>query len=728
MLTLLGVGTLFYALVTVTEFFVGGHLAELLEERRTRKMIDSLTDHYLICGFGRVGRQVARDLRAAGAKYVVVDNNPENRDLAQGIGVRFIEGEPSEDEMLRSAGIDKARGVIACVDSDAENIFITLTARQMRPDINIVARAAVEDSEGKLRRAGADRVISPYKASGAEMARLALHPQVSGMLDVAPEYRMEEIEVSAGCEGAGHEDRRRARRRDHRRAAPARRHVRRPARLGDRAARRRRARRHGHRPHHGPPRGALRAAGRGARIVNPVAELRAAVEAAAGALREDGAVPGTAPTLERPPKPEFGDYSTNAAMLLAPMLGQPPREIAQRLGEELAAKLPGRLERFEVAGPGFVNLFLADDWHRAALEHVIEAGDAFGAGGATAPEKVLVEFVSANPTGPPHAGHARNAAYGDSLGRVLSLHGHAVTREYYVNDFGSQVVRFGESIQARARGEEVPEDGYQGDYIQELAAEIPDAATGDVREIARAGVEIMLARARESLHAFGVDFDAWFSEASLHDGEPSGVDRAFAQLEAHGHTYRSEGALWLRTTAFGDDKDRVLERSSGEHTYFASDIAYHEEKRGRGFDRLINVWGADHHGHVRRMKIVYEALGGDPDQLELVIMQFVHLVEHGERSSMSKRAGEFVTLDELRRPDRRRRRALVPAPALARHDDRARRRPGARGVQREPRLLRAVRPRADRLDARQGGGGARRGGARARSATAVGSCTRPSAR
>jgi voltage-gated potassium channel len=203
LLTLLGVGTLFYALVTVTEFFVGGHLAELLDERRTRKMIDSLSDHYLICGFGRVGRQVARDLRAAGAKYVVVDSNPENRELAQGIGVRFIEGEPSEDEMLRAAGIDKARGVIACVDSDAENIFITLTARQLRPDINIVARAAVEDSEAKLRRAGADRVISPYKASGAEMARLALHPQVSGMLDVAPEYRMEEIEVTPGSEGAG---------------------------------------------------------------------------------------------------------------------------------------------------------------------------------------------------------------------------------------------------------------------------------------------------------------------------------------------------------------------------------------------------------------------------------------------------------------------------------------------------------------------------------------------
>jgi arginyl-tRNA synthetase len=381
--------------------------------------------------------------------------------------------------------------------------------------------------------------------------------------------------------------------------------------------------------------------------VNPVAELRAAVEAAAGALRDDSAAPGTAPTLERPPKAEFGDYSTNAAMLLAPVLGQPPRDIAQRLGETLAETLPGRLERFEVAGPGFVNLFLADDWHRAALEHVVAAGDAFGAGGASTPEKVLVEFVSANPTGPPHVGHARNAAYGDSLGRILALHGHDVTREYYVNDFGSQVLRFGESIQARARGEEVPEDGYQGDYVAEIAAEIPDAATADVRDVALAGVELMLARARESLHAFRVDFDVWFSEASLHADDEHAVQQAFAILDEQGTIYRHEGALWLRATDFGDDKDRVLERSSGEHTYYASDIAYHENKRERGFDRLINVWGADHHGYVQRVKAAFGALGGDPDKLELVIMQFVHLVEHGERASMSKRAGEFVTLDEL---------------------------------------------------------------------------------
>ena len=202
-LIILGVGTLFYALVTVTEFFVAGHLAELLAERRMQRTIDSLSDHYLICGFGRVGRQVARDLQAAGARYVVIDDNPDNRELADGVGVRFIEGSPSDDQVLMAAGIDRARGVLACVDSDAENIFITLTARELRSDISIVARASAEDSEKKLRRAGADRVISPYKASGAEMARLALHPQVYGVVDVAPEYRMEEIEVAAGCDGVG---------------------------------------------------------------------------------------------------------------------------------------------------------------------------------------------------------------------------------------------------------------------------------------------------------------------------------------------------------------------------------------------------------------------------------------------------------------------------------------------------------------------------------------------
>ncbi len=203
LLIVLGVGTLFYGLVTLTEVFVAGHLSDILAERRTLRAIEATSDHYIICGYGRVGQQVSRDLRAAGARYVVIDDNPASRELAVGVGTRFIDGRPSDDEALRAAGIMRARAVVACVDSDPENIFITLTARELRPDIAIVARAAAEESEPKLRRAGASRVISPYKTSGSEMARLALNPQVSGVLDVAPEYRMEEIEVAEGCEGVG---------------------------------------------------------------------------------------------------------------------------------------------------------------------------------------------------------------------------------------------------------------------------------------------------------------------------------------------------------------------------------------------------------------------------------------------------------------------------------------------------------------------------------------------
>jgi voltage-gated potassium channel len=203
LLIVFGVGTLFYALVTVAEFFVAGHLGDILAERRTQKEIDSLSNHYIICGFGRVGRQVARDLKAAGATYVVVDSNPDSRELSIAAGVRFLEGQPSDDELLRAAGIERARALVACMDSDAENIFATLTARELRGDLAIIARAAAEDSEKKLKRAGADRVISPYKASGTEMARLALHPQVSGTQQIAAQYRMEEIEVGAGCAGVG---------------------------------------------------------------------------------------------------------------------------------------------------------------------------------------------------------------------------------------------------------------------------------------------------------------------------------------------------------------------------------------------------------------------------------------------------------------------------------------------------------------------------------------------
>jgi arginyl-tRNA synthetase len=381
--------------------------------------------------------------------------------------------------------------------------------------------------------------------------------------------------------------------------------------------------------------------------MNALADLRAAVEAAAARVRGPERAGGAPPTLERPPKAEFGDYSTNAAMLLAPVLGEPPREIAAKLGDELHTDLDGALERVEVAGPGFLNLFLSDAWFREALAGVVQAGDAFGAGTAATPERVLVEFVSANPTGPTTAASGRNAAYGDALARLLEVAGHEVEREYYINDYGSQIRKLGESIRARARGEPVPEGGYEGDYVAELADVIPDAAEADPDVLAREGVQRLLEEISMTLKRFRVEFDTWFSEASLHEGSPSPVEQGFAELEERGMAYRHEGALWLRSTAYGDEKDRVLQRSSGEATYLGSDIAYHEAKRAREFDRMIDVWGADHHGHVKRMHAAFEALGGDPERLELVIMQFVHLVERGERASMSKRRGEFVTLDEL---------------------------------------------------------------------------------
>jgi arginyl-tRNA synthetase len=391
--------------------------------------------------------------------------------------------------------------------------------------------------------------------------------------------------------------------------------------------------------------------------------LREAVLEVAGELcGGDGA--GDSIGLERPPKADFGDYSTNAALLLAPVAGAPPRELAERLGQALTARLGDQLDRFEVAGPGFLNLFLSERWHREALAGVLAAGEDFGRGQAGEPERVLVEFVSANPTGPMHVGHARNAAYGDALARVLAFHGHDVEREFYVNDAGSQVLKLGESMLALARGEEVGEDGYRGDYVPALLVEVgealgePDVGQRDPAELGAAAVKAMVVRMQSSLAAFRVsDFDHWAYESALHAPRadlqgPEGaavspVDHALALLEQSGHTYRSGGALWLRTTDFGDDKDRVLVRSSGEHTYFASDIAYHQDKRERGFERQIDVWGADHHGYMARMKGAYEALGGDPGHLEMLIMQLVHLVRRGERSQMSKRAGEFVTLDDL---------------------------------------------------------------------------------
>jgi arginyl-tRNA synthetase len=379
-----------------------------------------------------------------------------------------------------------------------------------------------------------------------------------------------------------------------------------------------------------------------------IAELRDAVQAAARALR-DGEPTVPAPTLDRPPKPELGDYSSNAAMLLAGGLGEGPRAVAERLREALQADLggSGALERIEVAGPGFVNLFLSDAWYQRALAALLAAGEDLGPAPTDAPERVLIEFVSANPTGPLHVGGGRHAAYGDSLVRLLEAVGHEVEREFYVNDAGAQVGQFADSIAARMAGEEPPEGGYEGAYVAELGERIAAEGLdpGDREALGRRGVELMVENVEAALGRFGVSFDTWFSERDLYArGE---VEKALAQLERDGHTYRHEEALWLRTTAFGDDKDRVLVRASGEPTYLTADLAYHWDKLQRGFDRLIDVLGADHHGYVPRIRAAIEALGGDPDRFEVPIMNLVHIVEGGERAQMSKRSGDFVSLDEL---------------------------------------------------------------------------------
>lgn len=379
-----------------------------------------------------------------------------------------------------------------------------------------------------------------------------------------------------------------------------------------------------------------------------VAALRRAVEGAARALR-DGEPTEPRPTLERPPQPDLGDYSSNAAMLLAGSLRDNPRAVAERLRGELEAnaELAPDLERIEVAGPGFVNFFLADSWYLRALGRLLEAGEDLGPAPTETPERILVEFVSANPTGPLHVGGGRHAAYGDSVVRLLEAAGHDVDREYYVNDAGSQITRFAESIAARMAGEEPPEEGYAGEYVTDIAKRLQAEGVEptDLERLEARGVELMLEEKRQTLGRFGVRFDGFFSERSLY--EKGEVDAALAELEQRGHTYHSEGALWLRTTEFGDDKDRVLIRANKEPTYFAADVAYHWDKLRRGFERLINVLGADHHGYVARVRAAIEALGADPETFEVPIMNLVHVVESGERVQMSKRTGDFVTLDEL---------------------------------------------------------------------------------
>jgi arginyl-tRNA synthetase len=376
---------------------------------------------------------------------------------------------------------------------------------------------------------------------------------------------------------------------------------------------------------------------------DPTGLLREAIAAACADLH--GGIP--AASLERPPRAELGDYSTNAAMLAAPLVGSPPREVAERLSGGVAERLGDAVERIEVAGPGFLNLHMSDAWLRDAARSVRAADGRFGSGGSADVRNAIVEFVSANPTGPLTVASGRHAAYGDSLSRVLEFAGHPVSREYYLNDAGGQIDLFGLSIAARMQGTDVPEGGYEGEYVGEIAERIKAEGLGpdDPDALARRGVELMIDSIRGTLERIRIRFDTWSSERALHDA--GAIEGAIESLREAGHVYESDGAVWLRTTDFEDDKDRVLIRSNGSPTYFAADVAYHADKLARGAELMINVLGADHHGYVGRMRAAIVALGAPAESFEVPIMQLVNLFEGGERARMSKRRGEFARLDEL---------------------------------------------------------------------------------
>ncbi|MBF0661363.1 MULTISPECIES: arginine--tRNA ligase [unclassified Rhodococcus (in: high G+C Gram-positive bacteria)] len=356
-------------------------------------------------------------------------------------------------------------------------------------------------------------------------------------------------------------------------------------------------------------------------------------------------------TVERPRNPEHGDYATNVAMQVAKKAGVNPRELATWLAEALTAA--DGIDSAEVAGPGFLNIRLAADAQGAIVAKVLDENDAYGAGDDLAGKKINLEFVSANPTGPIHLGGTRWAAVGDALGRILTAQGAEVTREYYFNDHGTQIDRFTRSLVASALGEPAPEDGYAGAYIVDIADEVlkqrpdvldlPDAERDEVfRSI---GVELIFAHIKQTLHEFGVDFDVYFHENSLF--ESGAVEKAVETLKASGNLYFSDGAWWLKSTDFGDDKDRVVIKSDGNAAYIAGDIAYFQDKRSRGFDLCIYMLGADHHGYIARLKAAAAAFGDDPDTVEVLIGQMVNLVRGGETVKMSKRAGTVISLDDL---------------------------------------------------------------------------------
>ncbi|MCR6712779.1 MAG: arginine--tRNA ligase [Demequina sp.] len=386
------------------------------------------------------------------------------------------------------------------------------------------------------------------------------------------------------------------------------------------------------------------------------ATILAAIEAgvADGTFAIDGDIGEV--RVERPRQRDHGDWATNVAMQLGKRAGLTPREFAEKLAALLEAE-PG-IESLEVAGPGFLNIRLRADAAGELARGIVEFGEGYGSGESLHGKHVNIEFVSANPTGPIHLGGTRWAAVGDSLARLLEFHGAQVTREYYFNDHGAQIDRFAASLLAAIKGEEAPEDGYAGEYIQDIANEVmvEAMAAGDADPLELPedeafeffrdrGVGLMFEQIKKSLHDFGVDFDVYFHEDSLHNS--GAVDKAIAHLKKTGALYESEGAWWLRSTDYGDDRDRVVIRSDGRPAYIAGDLAYFQDKRHRGADLCIYLLGADHHGYIARLKAAAAAFGDDPENVEVKIGQMVNLVKDGEPVRMSKRAGTVVALEDL---------------------------------------------------------------------------------